>query len=111
MKRFVIDEGFRYFDQRHVSCETAIVPPVALDCRDVIQTALIVDGDDDEVSAISSRARDVAIEGGKTTLVIADVHIVHKNVSCVVGRADMEERVRMRPGVVVEVALIPKQPF
>ena len=52
MKRFVIDEGCRHFDQRHIARETAIIPPVALDGGDVVQGTVIVDGDDDGVSAV-----------------------------------------------------------
>ena len=42
---------------------------------------------------------------------IAYVHIVHEDVSRVVGRADMQKDVRVRLRVIVEFALIPEQSF
>src|SRR5271170_1109602 len=50
IKGFVVDEGVGDFDDGDVAREATVVPPVALDGRDVVEGAGVVYGDHDEVS-------------------------------------------------------------
>ena len=111
LKRVVVNVGVGEFDQGDGAGDATVIPPVGLDGGNAVDGALVIDGGDDEVVSIFHDTGDLAVERREAAFVIADMLVIDEDVSGVIDRAEVDEEVRVRLRVVLEVALIPEQAF
>ena len=72
-----VDKLFRYFDERNIACEAALVPPISLQCRDTVRQARIIDYHDHDIRALLEQTGYFTVKGRKSSLVLADHLLIH----------------------------------
>src|SRR3954452_11186228 len=107
MQVVLVNETIGHRDERNFACEAAIVPPVYFECGYVIFVTGVIDGSNQKIGAGLEYRGDLALKGGVTTLMFADLFAIDPKPGAVVCRAHMEEDSGMFPGLVIEVAFIP----
>ena len=111
LQRIVIDKRFRRLDQRHVTRQPAVVPPVGVQRRHAVALALVVDMDHHEVVAIVKQAGDLAVERREPSFVVAGFLAIHERASQIVGGTDVKKSPGTGLALILEVLLVPDRAF
>ncbi len=76
----IINEVLRHFDERNISGDAAVVPPIRLQRRDTVSQAGVVDCNHHKIRTIFEDAGHLGIERSKSTFVFADLLPIHPDV-------------------------------
>ena len=75
----IIDVALRHIDEVNLASEAAVVPPIGLQRRHRVSAAGVIYGDDDEIASRLQRCGHIAVEWSEAALVVAHMHVVHKD--------------------------------
>ena len=89
LQRVVVDEDIGRFDQGDIACQSAVVPPIGIQCWDAVTRALVVDANDREVIPLVQQAGDFTVERGESAFVVASLLAIHPKSRNVIRCADM----------------------
>ena len=81
LNEVVLNKCLRHLDERHRTCDSAVIPPIGVDRRDLIFSTSVVDPENEEISLRLHAVGDLEIEGRETTLVMAKFFSIQVNVS------------------------------
>src|SRR5579859_3770150 len=107
----VVNELLGDFNEGDIACQAAVIPPVRLKIGDAVLMPGIVHRDHDEIRSGLNCTGDLAVERSESALMLANFPGVDPNNGVVIGGADVKEDACVRFWLVLEISLVPQQPF